>query len=270
MGRVVSLADAVALVEDGAAIGVGGVLLQRKPLALLDALAAAGRRGLRLWSFLASLDVELLAAHGALAETRTGYVGFEQLGFAPAYEAAVAAGRVEPHEYSECLFVSGLRAALAGLPYLPTKGALGSELVDELGLVELPCPYTGEVVIAAPALRPDVALVHAEAADEDGNVLGPEDPEFLYDLDANVARAAGTAIVSVERLVGREEARRSRSRVLLFGYETDAVVVVPGGARPGAVPGRYEADLGALRAYLERARSEPGAAAGAARELMGR
>ena len=62
MGRVVGMEEAVSLVPDGARLGVGGVLLQRKPIAFLDALVAAGRRDLRFHSFLASLDAELLAA----------------------------------------------------------------------------------------------------------------------------------------------------------------------------------------------------------------
>ena len=98
---------------DGAKLALGGVLLRRKPIAFLAALADAGRRGLRLYSFLASLDVELLVARGAVAEVHAGYVGFEQLGFAPAFGRAVAAGEVSAFEYSELLFVSGLRASVA-------------------------------------------------------------------------------------------------------------------------------------------------------------
>ena len=149
------------------------------------ALADAGRRDLRLYSFLASLDVELLVARGAVAEVHAGYVGFEQLGFAPAYGPRPSrTASVRAFEYSELLFVSGLRASLAGLPFLPTRGARGSDLVAELGRRGGRVPVHGR----APArragdLRPDVCVLHAEAADEQGNVLAPSAHDFLFDSD---------------------------------------------------------------------------------------
>jgi glutaconate CoA-transferase subunit A len=258
--KVISLDAATGLVADGARLAVGGILLRRKPVAFLSALAAAGRRDLRVYSFLASLDVELLVARGAVAEVHAGYVGFEQLGFAPAFGRAVAAGDVRAFEYSELVFVSGLRASLAGLPFLPTRGARGSDLVEELGLQELACPYTGERLLAAPAIRPDVCVIHAEAADEQGNVMAPSTHDFLFDADATLARASETVIVTTERVVSTEELRRGGA--LLFSFEVDAVVELPQGAWPTALPGVYGADLEAVRAYLAEAATDAAAAAG--------
>src|ERR1700710_708371 len=90
--RTSTLEAALGLVPDGALLGIGGALLKRKPVRFLSALVAAGRRDLRVVTFLASLDAELLAAYGCLAELHCGYVGFEQLGFAPAVTAATEAG----------------------------------------------------------------------------------------------------------------------------------------------------------------------------------
>lgn len=250
MGRVVGLEEAVASIPDGTALGVGGVLLQRKPMALLQALADRGARDLGLWSFLASLDAELLSARGAMAQAHTGYVGFEQFGFAPAYEAAVEAGVVTPHEYTEFLFVAGLRASLAGLPFMPARGGLGSDVLAELGYTTVACPYTGQELVAVPAIRPDVTVLHAEAADVEGTVLGPVGRDFLYDFDANIARAADRVVVTVERVVDRDVVVAARDRTLLFGFEVDMVVEVPGGAAPTALPGHYEPDLAGLRRYL--------------------
>jgi glutaconate CoA-transferase subunit A len=247
-GKVTSLEAAVELVPDGASLGVGGVLLRRKPMALLTAIADAGRRDLRFHCFLASLDAELLVRRGCVAEVHAGYVGFEQLGFAPAYSAAVADGSVRAFEYSEFVFVAGLRAAAAGLPFLPTRGAMGSDLVAELGLREVVCPYTGERLLAAPALRPNVTVIHAEAADEQGNVRAPTERDFLWDYDQTLARASERVIVSAERIVPTDELRGS---TFLFSYEVDAVVEAPRGAWPTAVPGLYGADLEAVRGHLE-------------------
>lgn len=263
--KVRTLGEALALVPDGAVLGVGGVLLHRKPMGFLTALAGAGRRELHLRSFLASLDAELLAALGALAAADVGYVGFEQLGSAPAFEAAVTAGRVVVREHTELQFVTGLRAAGAGLPFLPTRGGTGSAVTAELGLASVTCPYSGEELVAVPALPLDVAVLHATAADPDGNVVAPRWPSFLQDSDTVLARAARRVVVTVERLVSREEVVAG-GRTALFGFEVDAVVVLPGGARPCALPGSYDADLAALGAYLAAA---PADARAAMRALVG-
>lgn len=266
--RVTTLDDALALVHNGALLGVGGALLKRKPLGFLAALAGSGRHQLRVVSFLASLDAELLAAYGCLAELHCGYVGFEQLGFAPAVSAATDAGEIRRVDYSEMLFVSGLRASLAGLPFLPTRGGTGSQVTLDLGTRTVTCPYSGEELLAAPAIRPDIAVLHAEAADREGNVLGPAQADFLFDMDANLARASEHVVVTVERLAERGEIVQANRRTLLFGFEVDAVVVLPNGARPTALPGGYPSDVSALRRYLEVAGKDPSRSREAMDELV--
>jgi glutaconate CoA-transferase, subunit A len=268
--RTSTLEAALSLVPDGALLGIGGALLKRKPVGFLAALAAAGRRDLRIASFLASLDAELLAAHGCLAELHCGYVGFEQLGFAPAVTAATAAGSLRRVDYSEVMFTSGLRAALAGLPFLPTRAGIGSQVTADAGIRMVTCPYTGDQLLAVPALRPDVSVLHAVAADREGNVLGPEQADFLFDMDANLARASHRVIVTVEQLVDAADTLAANRRTLLFGFEVDMVVVLPGGARPTALPGNYPAAIKSVSRYLQAAGQDPGQAAAAMDELTSR
>lgn len=265
-GKVIPLDHAVSVVPPGALLGVGGVMLTRKPTAFLASLALAGRRDIRLCSFLASVDAELLAAAGLLSEARSGYVGFEHLGPAPAFHEAVRQGRVRWLEYSPLLFTAGLRAAAAGVPFMPTKGAIGSDLVPELELSEVRCPYTDEALIAAPALAPSVAVIHADAADEDGNVLPPPRRGILFDADRHLARAAHRVIVTVERLLPRKEVIAARP--YLTAHQVDAIVVAPHGAYPTALPGAYDADHEALRTYRDRLQADPRMAAEAAVELV--
>jgi glutaconate CoA-transferase subunit A len=266
--RTSTLEAALSLVPDGALLGVGGALLKRKPVHFLAALAAAGRHDLRLVSFLASLDAELLAAYGCLAELQSGYVGFEQLGFAPAVTAATDAGKIRRLDFSEIMFTSGLRASMAGLPFLPTRAGFGSRVTDDAGIRTVTCPYTCEQLMAAPALRPDVSVLHAAAADREGNILGPVQADFLFDMDANLARASRRVIVTVEELVDGAEALAANRRTLLFGFEVDAVVVLPGGARPTALPGGYSAAGQAISRYLDVAGHDPAQAAAAMDELV--
>ena len=92
--KVMSLTTAVEMIEDGSSLAAGGVLLVNKPLLrFLDAVGRHGRRGLRYHTFLGSLDVEVLIAHNAVAELHTGYVGFEELGFALATRPRSATSR---------------------------------------------------------------------------------------------------------------------------------------------------------------------------------
>ena len=186
----VPIEEAVDLIPDRCSLGIGGVLLKRKPMAILAELARAERTSIEAMTFLGSIDIELLASAGTIDTFSGGYVGFEHLGFAPAFTSAVAEGRIGYREHSEYLFMSGLRAAVAGVPFMPTKGAMGSELVTELGLVEIDDPYTGSPVIAVPAISPEVTVIHAEASDHDGNIGASTTADFLSDFDSTIARAS--------------------------------------------------------------------------------
>ena len=107
-------------------------------------------------------------------------------------------------------------------------------------------------------------MIHAEAADERGNVIAPSTRDFLFDADATLARASATVIVTAERIVPTSEIRDGGA--LLFSYEVDAVVELPSGAWPTALPGVYGTDVEAVRAYLAAAETD---AEGAAVRLVG-
>ena len=132
------------------------------------------------------------------------------------------------------MLVGGLRAAVMGLPFLPTRAALGSQLAEERGFRTVLDPYTGDEFLAVPAIRPDVAFVHAWRADEDGNVQFPWPPDHLADVDLLVARAARTVVVSVEEIVSADVVAAEPERTKLFGFEVDLLVEAAGGARPGS------------------------------------
>jgi glutaconate CoA-transferase subunit A len=268
--RTSTLEAALSLVPDGALLGIGGALLKRKPVGFLAALAAVGRQDLRVVTFLASLDAEMLAAYGCLAELHCGYVGFEQLGFAPAVTAATDVGTIRRVDYSEVMFTSGLRASSAGLPFLPTRAGVGSQVTADAGIRTVTCPYTDEQLLAAPALRPDVSVLHAAAADREGNILGPIQADFLFDMDANLARASRRVIVTVEELVDAADVLAANRRTLLFGYEVDTVVVLPDGARPTALPGNYSAAVNVVSRYLDAVGHDPTQATVAMDRLVSR
>jgi glutaconate CoA-transferase subunit A len=249
-----SLADAVALVSDGAMVALGGGLCARLPMAMVRELIRQGRRGLHLIGSAHSIDVDLLVATGAVRRCEESYVGFEQdLGLAPGYRRAAEAGTIEIAESCCATILAQLRAAEMGLPFLPVRGVRGSDIRRlHPEYAEITCPFTGEILVAVPALRPDVALLHAPAGDRYGN-LHLEQP---YVLDERFASASRLVVATVDELVSTEEV--VRSGVTIPAHLVAAVAEVPYGAHPSSCYPRYAYDRGHLREYLTAAQAGAG------------
>ncbi|HET6689480.1 MAG TPA: CoA-transferase [Miltoncostaeaceae bacterium] len=226
--------DLVGAVQDGATVGIGGAGMSRKPVDAVLELARAGRRDLDLVTFVGSLDVEVLLAAGAVRSITSSAVSLGLHGRAPRFSDAVAGGSVDDREMSEWMLVGGLRAAAMGVPFLPTRAALGSDLVTARGLRRVVDPYSGESYLAVPALRPDVAIIQAWRADERGNVQVPWPPDHLWDVDVVLARATRTTVVCAEEVVPHETIARDEQLTRLFSFEVDLVVPAAGGSWPTA------------------------------------
>jgi glutaconate CoA-transferase, subunit A len=179
------------------------------------------------------------------------YVGFEQdLGLAPAYRRAAADGDLEIAESCCITMLSQLRATEMGLPFLPVRGVKGSDigrLHPEYSQVA--CPFTGEVLVAVPALAPDVTLLHAPIGDRYGN-LHLEQP---YVLDERFAGASRVVIATVDRLVGTDEV--VAAGVTIPAHLVSAVAPVPFGAHPSSCYPNYAYDRDHLSTYVAAAQS---------------
>lgn len=219
-------------------------------MTMARALARSGRRGLHVFGVLNGLEADLLIGAGAVASTNTSYLGLDELGQAPYFQAAVRRGTIEVHEYTEWLVTAGFRAAEMDLPFIPWTTGHHSDVVRELGLETVACPYTGRELIAAPAHRLDVAVILARRCDSHGNVARTSPPDYLHDVDPLIARAADVVVVCAEEVgpVAAEE-------VELPGIEVTAVVHTPRGGWPGGLPGVYAVDRAHIvGAYLPAAR----------------
>jgi glutaconate CoA-transferase subunit A len=235
-------------------VALGGGLCARLPMAMVRELIRQGRRGLHLIGSAHSIDVDLLVATGAVRRCEESYVGFEQdLGLAPGYRRAAEAGTIEVAESCCATILAQLRAAEMGLPFLPVRGVRGSDIRRlHPEYAEITCPFTGEILVAVPALRPDVALLHAPAGDRYGN-LHLEQP---YVLDERFASASRLVVATVDELVSTEEV--VRSGVTIPAHLVAAVAEVPYGAHPSSCYPRYAYDRGHLREYLTAAQAGPG------------
>jgi glutaconate CoA-transferase subunit A len=139
--RRTRLADAAALVADGAKIGFGGSIgLYRRPVSFARELIRQERRDLHVYGLLNGFEADLLIGAGCVASTNSSYVGFDELGQAPNWQRFAAEGRIEVNEYSEWMITAGYRAANMALPYLPWVSGRFTDMGKSLGLKEVECP----------------------------------------------------------------------------------------------------------------------------------
>lgn len=251
MGTLVDVALLPERFEPGASLYLGGMTLYRRPVALVRALIRSGADRLTLLTLTAGYESDLLVGAGRVQTVRTCYFGLEAFGLAPMYTRATREGTVRVVEESEATLAQGLRAALAGTGFMPARALLGTDLMKvRPDLRTVHCPYTGQEVLAVPALVPDVALIHVPMADTDGNcILGAN-----HALDREAAALATVTIVSAERVVEPDEL--PQGQVDLPALAVDLVVEARDGAWPTSCWPDYGVDGREILRYIDHAASD--------------
>jgi glutaconate CoA-transferase subunit A len=237
-----SIQEAVARIPPDALVAFGGFDIVRAPMALVFELARQSERRLELVSPPNPLAIDILIGAGIVSKATLAFSGFQYAkGFAvgPMWKRAVENGELEYRELDAYAILSGFRAAAMGLPFLPIPDIEGSELTDPERWSEVHDPFNGNAVTVTRPIQPDVVLVHAQAADEKGNIF-IEDPV----IDELAAKAGRSVIVSVETIVARIE------RPTIPFYLVGSLVEAPKGAWPSACPGCYPADDDHIEQYL--------------------
>ncbi len=250
--------DALAgLVPDGALVALPPDN-SLAPCALVRALVRRGVRGLRLLGVPVSGYVtDLLIGAGCVASVQTSAVTLGEAGLAPRFTAAVAAGSIEVIDATCPAIHTMLQAAEKGVPFMPLRGVLGSDLVAhrrDWMVQQNPFSDVADLVLLVPALSPDVALFHGVMADRAGNVWVGRRREL-----ATIAHASRRVLVTVERVVEGNllEDERLAPGVIAATY-IEAVAVEPLGCWPIALLDEYDGDAGHMRDYARAARSEAG------------
>ena len=254
--RWTTLADLAASVPDGSLVAPGGFMLGRAPMALVFELIRQGRRGLRVLSLPNPLPAEMLVAAGAAARVEFAFSALSLGGRVrpmPCLKAAIEGGTIAWAEMDGYRVVQRLRASAMGLPFLPAPDADCSELAAEDPPAMVVDPFTGEAVPVERAVTPDVALLHAQSADAEGNLFF-DDPT----TDLLMAGAARRVLATADRRVDR------LPRVSLPAFQVEAVAEVWGGALPTGSAGLYPHDEADLLEYLKLA------AEGAAAQYLAR
>jgi glutaconate CoA-transferase subunit A len=256
MTKVTTIQDAVAQhVSDGDVVALQNMATQAAPMALVRELIRQERRGLGLVCLVGGMAVDWLSAAGVIDRFIGAAVSMEQFGLCNQYRKAVESGRLRVEELSETALNARLGAGARNLPFLPTRGMLGSDLIDiNPNLVRFQDPFDGETLVACRALVPDVAFVHAHRADERGNVQ--IEPTVRWPDLGIFPKAANKVVVTVEEIVDSEVLRRNPDRTVLPGFAVDAVVEVPYGAHPTSFFPGYGYDTRFHLAWVKVARDD--------------
>ena len=226
--------------RDGDHVAIGGCLYSRTPMALVREILRQRRRGLTLSRNLMCYEGELFMAAGAVARVVTAWMGVGlPWGISRIVRHYVESGAVAFEEWSHLALGLRFRAAAMGVPFLPALTMLGSDLMAVGGMKTIEDPYTGATLAAVPALFPDVALIHVHRADRFGNCQ----IDGYTHMDADIARAAATVLVTTEEIVPEEQTRAHPDRTVIPGVIVDALVHLPFGSFPHEAYGLYEADF---------------------------
>ncbi len=255
--KILTEDQAVATIESGMTVGIGGWGSRRKPMSLVRALLRTDVRDLTVVSY-GGPDVGLLCAAGKVRRLVYGFVSLDSIALEPHFRAARQSGSIpEPVEYDEGMLQWALYAGSLRLPFLPTRAGLGSGVMDvNSTLKTVRSPYSdGEELLAVPAIRLDAAFVHLNRSDARGNAqfLGPD----LYFDDLFLAACEpGRRFVSTEKIVPTEQLLTEGTfhTLKINRSMVDGVIEAPNGAHFTTCEPDYGRDEAFQKAYVDAAR----------------
>ncbi len=231
--------------------------------AAMEATRALVRRGVKNLTLItlptSSLQADLLIGAGCVTALETSAVSLGEFGPAPRFTAAVTSATLRVKDATCPALHAGFQAAEKGVPFMPLRGLIGSDLVahrPEWKIIDNPFGNHDPIVLL-PAIAPDVALFHASMADREGNVWIGRDREL-----AMMAHAAKKTVVTVEKIFdGNLFDDPVLAAGALGGFYIDTVAVAPKGAWPLALADHYPADTAHLAEYARLAATADGFAA---------
>jgi len=242
------LSKSVENVRSGCMLALGGMTLYRRPMAfvykLIERYYLTGEpNDLTLLSFAAGIESDLLVGAGMVSRVRACYFGMEIFGLAPMFTYYANRGEIEIIEETEASLAFGLRAEIAGVGFMPGRGWLGTDLPDLRPDVKtISDPYSGEKLIAFPAIKPDVAVIHSLEVDEDGNaVIGKNKC-----VDEELVLTSDKVIITAEKFVSHLD------QVDIIGPLVYSLVDAPNGALPTSCHPIYPMDSARIQEYVEQ------------------
>ena len=240
MAKITSLAAAIAdNIHDGDSIAFEG-FTHLIPMAAGHEVIRQKRRDLTVIRMTPDLIYDQLIGMGCVKRLVFSWGGNPGVGSLHRFRDAIENGwphKIDYEEHGHAAMASAYAAGASGLPFAPLRGYLGSDLAKHNPNIKwVDCPFTGERLAAVPAIRPDVAVIHAQKADRQGNVL----IWGIVGVQKEAVLAAKRAVVTVEEIVDDLDA--PPNAVVLPSWVVSAVACVPKGAAPSYAHGYYARD----------------------------
>ena len=239
MTKLASLSSAISQhVHDGDLVYAAG-FTHLIPFAAGHEIIRQRKKNLTVARATPDILYDQMAAAGCLRKVIFSYAGNPGVGSLRILRAEMEAGRLEYEEYSHFAMITRLTAGAAGLPFLPMKSVGTQDLVIANPQYRtVTDPYSGETLNAVPALNPDVAIIHAQRADAEGNtqiwgIIGEQ---------KEAAFASRRVIVTAEEIVDESVIRADPNRTLLPAMIVTAVCHAPYAAHPSYTQGYYDRD----------------------------
>jgi len=263
MSKVTTMKKAVAdHVRDGDFLFIGGYIC-RTPFAAIHEIIRQGKKDLTVTRSNAADDFDMLIGAGAVKRFIATFLSLGFHGLGRCYRRSLEQGvphKIEVEEYTNLSLPMMLLAGSMGMPFMPVRDMAGSDLLrvksfmGENKYKVIDSPFDGRPTVLVPALHPDLAIIHVQQADENGNAQ-------IWGIggDCQVgANAAQKVIVCCERLVDRDVIGKDPSRTIVPDFKVVAVVEEPFGAHPGYTPGFYDVDFTFGNLYKEASNTVEG------------
>ncbi|MFB3812517.1 MAG: CoA transferase subunit A [Terriglobales bacterium] len=247
MSKLMTMSAAVSeFVHHGSSVALGLQLEQMIPFAAGHEIIRQRKRDLTLIGPISDILFDQLIAGGCVRHVIAAWVGNVMMGLAYNFRREVEEGRVQVTNMTNFTIALALQAGAQGVPFMPTRTALGSDVPrgNEL-FAEFTSPFTGEKLHAVCALTPDVTVVHVQRADAEGNAHCWGNLGVMIEA----VRAARHVIVVAEEIVAPEVINSDPNRTVIPGFLVSGVVECPFGAHPSPVQGYYRRDDDFFRAY---------------------
>jgi glutaconate CoA-transferase, subunit A len=254
MTKLLTMHEAIArYVPDGASVCLGMQMEQMIPFSASHEIVRQHRRDLTLIGPISDILFDQLIAAGCVREVIAAWVGNVMMGSAYNFRREVESGRVKATNLTNFAVSLALQAAALGVPFLPARTALGSDVAkDNPFFTEIDDPFgSGAKLHAIKALTPDVTIAHVQRADPQGNAHCWGN----FGVMIEAVRAAKTVIVVAEEIVAPEVIASDPNRTVIPGFLVSAVVESPMGAHPSPVQGYYKRDDAFFRQYHEQSKT---------------
>lgn len=258
MNKLCSLSEAISRnVLDGVSVAVGCGLESLIPFAAGYEIIRQKKKDLTLIAPISDIQLDQLIGAGCARKIVAAWVGNVAAGLGHNFRRAMEEGiprRLEVEEHSNFTIGLGLKATAMGLPFLPTKTVRGSDFSTGEQFRAVRCPFGGEELLAVRAIVPDVAILHVQRADEEGNA------HLWGNLGVSVeaASAAKNVILTCEEIVDHEVILSDPNRTLIQGFLVSSVVHLPFGSHPSPTQGFARRDDDFYFDYHKESRTREG------------